>query len=321
MLPPSTVAGIEMFGSTDGSAVADMISWPITFTFGELKQVSDLVQLDGNSNTKVFLSARGYTFDVQGDEADNHIISGDGKDTLMGGVGNDTLDGGAGYDVAKYTDTTNAVTLEVGGEKVLASRTINDVKETDALKNIEEVIGSTSSSDTLVFIGNKKVVVNLGAAVAEQGSINLKFSGFENVIGTDNADSITGDDKANKLEGGNGIDTIDGGIGNDTLIGGASDDSLSGGTGNDSLDGGEGNDTLTGGTGNDTLNGGKSIDTAEFTDQSNSAVTIRFSTSQALRSDGTDTLISIENIKGTAICLKEAWNPHKTLMDLQQINV
>jgi Ca2+-binding RTX toxin-like protein len=272
---------------------------PITFSYGELKELSDVVKIDEFSNTKIFLSARGYAYDIQGDGANNHIVSGSGNDTLMGGFGDDTLDGGAGYDIAKFNDTISAVTLNVGSE-MTAERTSNSVKETDTLKNIEEVIGSTSSSDTLVFSGDTSVDVNLKTSAAKQGISEWKFSGFENVIGTNKADSITGDDKANELEGGNGNDTINGGAGNDTLIGSNGNDNLNGGVGNDSLDGGEGNDTLIGGVGNDTLNGGTGMDTADFTDQSNSLVRIEFWSSKAVRSDDTDTLSSIEVLKGSS---------------------
>lgn len=67
---------------------------PITFTYGELKDIKDTVQLDGNSNTKLFLSAYGYSYVIQGDSASNEITAGNGHDALNGGAGNDKLWGG-----------------------------------------------------------------------------------------------------------------------------------------------------------------------------------------------------------------------------------
>ncbi|WP_350333655.1 spondin domain-containing protein [Coralliovum pocilloporae] len=72
--------------------------------------------------------------------------------------------------------------------------------------------------------------------------------GIENVIGSNDPDSITGDALANRLEG---LDD------NDTLIGLG---------GNDTLEGGEGNDILRGGGGTDVIRGGLGIDTNDFSD-------------------------------------------------------
>jgi Ca2+-binding RTX toxin-like protein len=179
---------------------------------------------------------------LTGGAGNDTLIGGAGKDTLMGGTGSDTLDGGAGYDVAKYTDTDSAVRLTVGSE-MKATRITSVGEETDILKNIEEVIGSSSSSDTLVFTGTQTVLVNLVSGDAKQDDIALKFSGFENIKGGDGGGTLIGDSKANKIEGGDGDDSLTGGAGNDTLIGGAGKDSLDGGTGADSMSGGKGDDT------------------------------------------------------------------------------
>ncbi|HYN39391.1 MAG TPA: calcium-binding protein, partial [Rhodospirillales bacterium] len=88
---------------------------------------------------------------------------------------------------------------------------------------------------------------------------------FENVIGSDEDDTIIGSLTANRLEGAGGFDTIAGGDGDDSLFGGDGNDSLSGEAGNDSLDGGAGADRLIGGLGNDTMGGGLDTDTIVWT--------------------------------------------------------
>ena len=66
---------------------------------------------------------------------------------------------------------------------------------------------------------------------------------IENVVGSDDGDTVNGTSGANRLEGLNGDDDLSGGAGNDTLLGGDGDDILSGGGGTDVIDGGDGSDT------------------------------------------------------------------------------
>lgn len=95
------------------------------------------------------------------------------------------------------------------------------------------------------------------------------------------------------LTGTSGIDTLTGSAGNDTI------NALGG---NDVLNGLGGNDLLNGGTGNDTIDGGSGIDTATYADATalvkvNLALTAAQNTGLA---GGTDRLISIENLIGSA---------------------
>lgn len=114
------------------------------------------------------------------------------------------------------------------------------------------------------------------------------------------------DNAVDTIDGGAGDDMIYGYGGNDVLFGGNDNDILFGGNGNDTLDGGSGTDALYGGSGNDTLDGGSGVDTlyggtgsdtASFA-SSNSAITVSLITNIAT-GNGTDTLISIENILGS----------------------
>jgi hypothetical protein len=83
--------------------------------------------------------------------------------------------------------------------------------------------------------------------------------------------------------------TVDGTSGNDSLFGTPFDDLLNG------LDG---NDTLTGGVGNDTLDGGGGNDRAAY-DLASGNVSVSLITNLATGADGTDTLIGIENLRGS----------------------
>ena len=78
-------------------------------------------------------------------------------------------------------------------------------------------------------------------------------------------------------------------------------DTLNGGAGNDTLAGGPGDDVLDGGADNDLLLGGSGADTASYADAP-SAVTVSLLVSgpQNTIGAGTDTLIAVENLTGSA---------------------
>lgn len=83
---------------------------------------------------------------------------------------------------------------------------------------------------------------------------------------------------------------VDTGAGNDTVEFGAGDDYVASGAGNDSINAGAGTDTVDGGAG---------IDTADYSNASGS-VTVSLTTNTSSGADGADTLISIENVRGSA---------------------
>ncbi|MEI6762347.1 MAG: calcium-binding protein, partial [Betaproteobacteria bacterium] len=106
-----------------------------------------------------------------------------------------------------------------------------------------------------------------------------------NISGTSGNDSLTGTDFS------------------DTILGLAGNDNLSGGAGNDSLQGGEGDDYLSGGAGNDTLDGGADGQYGDTVDYSTSGAGVQVNLTTGIASDGmggTDTLIDIEHINGSA---------------------
>ncbi|WP_296819468.1 calcium-binding protein [Brevundimonas sp.] len=101
------------------------------------------------------------------------------------------------------------------------------------------------------------------------------------------------------LNGGDvGADVLNGYSGNDLIYGNGGDDRLLGWTGNDTLEGGEGDDVLLGGAGDDTLNGGNGTDTADY-GRATGSVQLDL-TGGTATGEGTDTLVSIENVRGGA---------------------
>lgn len=89
--------------------------------------------------------------------------------------------------------------------------------------------------------------------------------------------------------------------GNDTRSGSFGDDVLSGLAGDDRLSGLGGNDLINGGAGNDLLDGGSGIDTASYTDASAGVkVSLAVTGAQATGGSGSDTLVGMENLVGSA---------------------
>lgn len=84
------------------------------------------------------------------------------------------------------------------------------------------------------------------------------------------------------------------------LTGNALDNVIVGGSGDDMLIGGDGDDTLVGGSGNDVLMGGAGTDTVDYS-TATGGVFVNLPRGQAQDgSGGIDTLIGIENIRGSA---------------------
>ena len=166
----------------------------------------------------------GVTVDLSNNTAANGDAAGDiisnfqnvtgsvAADTLTGDAGVNVLDGGAGNDV--LIDGAGADTL-IGGAG-------NDVLIGGA--GADTLIGD-AGSDTASYAGSAVgVTVNLATLTAQASTGDASgdiLSGIENLIGSDQADTLTGNAYANVIDGGLGDDLIVGSGGHDTLNGGA----------------------------------------------------------------------------------------------------
>jgi len=85
------------------------------------------------------------------------------------------------------------------------------------------------------------------------------------------------------------------------ILGNNTNETLTGTTQNDSIFGNSGNDLLQGGAGNDLLNGGSGLDFASYSTAASSVtVNLAITTAQDTLGAGTDTLIAIEGLLGSA---------------------
>ena len=203
---------------------------------------------------------------ITGNELANVLIGLAGDDSLDGAGGNDWIEGGIGADLLSggFGNDTLAYEVSVGGVTI------------DLNARPDGFITTASGGD----------------ATGDRVAAN-----FENVYGSDAADTLTGDASANILNGSGGDDTLNGGLGNDTLFGGDGNDTLNSGatteigTSIDTLFGGRGDDSFVGfgveGTyygeaGNDTFtvltlyrsrfDGGSGIDTFDASQRSSAVI-------------------------------------------------
>jgi Ca2+-binding RTX toxin-like protein len=229
---------------------------------------------------------------VSGTTFNDTLIGDANNNWIWGEGGNDNLQGGGGNDLVE-TDTGNS-TLDGG-----------------------------TGNDTAAFVGSDSFTSGVAVSLALQGSVqtvatgsSMNLTNFENLSGSLHDDTLTGDGGDNVLAGNTGNDTLLGGAGNDTLYG---DGNIAVDTHGLGYSGQvvttadvavsdptqvDGNDTLDGGAGDDIMNGGGGIDTASFASWTE-GVTVGIGTGGngfATNDLGTenDTLISIENISGSA---------------------
>ncbi|MBL8367611.1 MAG: calcium-binding protein, partial [Candidatus Accumulibacter sp.] len=172
-----------------------------------------------------------------------------------------------------------------------------------------------------------------GAAQATGGAGTDTLIGIENLTGSSHNDSLTGNSAANRLDGGAGADTLIGGDGSDTyyvdnvgdlvietnaVLATGGDDTVYSSlaaytltanvetlrlvaTGAADGSGNSLNNTLYAGAGNNVLNGGAGIDTVSYS-LAAAAVTVSLASSaaQATGGSGSDILVNIENLVGSA---------------------
>lgn len=214
---------------------------------------------------------------ARGNELANIITGNLAANVIEGGKGADTLAGGLGIDTLSYAGDTVGVTVTLKGTLAadFAGNTGNDA-EGDSATGFENLLGGSGNDtltgdaglnvieggagsdtldggahpvggDTVSYAGSIfGVSVNLGTGSTSGGdAAGDTISNFENIVGSNAADTLTGSAVANVIDGGIGNDTLVGEAGDDKISGGAGDDIVSGGTGKDMLDGGAGRDTLT----------------------------------------------------------------------------
>src|SRR5215218_5853478 len=158
----------------------------------------------------------------------DHLGGGAGDDTLIAAKGPDKIEGGAGDDSALDGDG--------GADTVIGGAGIDD---SDGGPGDGDVVRGDSGTDTLsggeggndivsyASATRSGVIVDLASGKAK-GDGHDDLSGFEDVVGSPQGDTIVGDGIPNRLDGGVGNDTLESGGGGGTAFGGPGSDDCDG---------------------------------------------------------------------------------------------
>jgi len=252
----------------------------------------------------------GSAFDdvLIGNPNNNSLLGNAGNDTLIGGAGNNYLDGGAGADTADYSSATAALTIALDGSGNAAS-VINGQGGTDQLTSIENLIGGSAGD---VFTGNAADNILQGSggndtldggagADVLDGGIGSNWASYQSSIAGISADLGTPANNSGDAVGDNyiNIQNLLGSNQGDTLAGDANVNILDGAGGNDILYG-NGNDTLIGGAGADSLVG--QVATVNWASYQTSATGVVANLGNAASNTGDaagDTYTNIQNLLGS----------------------
>jgi Ca2+-binding RTX toxin-like protein len=222
---------------------------------------------------------------VLGSQFNDTMTGSSADETLRGRGGDDTLDGGGGIDRADYRTAASGVTVN------LTTGTATGGDGNDTLLNFEHVRGSLNFADTLIGDAGNNLLQGMG------GDDRLEGRG-----GNDTLDGGTGFDFADytNAPGAMSVDlaagTSAGPDGNDTFI---SIEGVFGSAFDDQITGDITDNFLRGNGGNDVIDGGAGFDRADYT-HAPGPVNVNLATGTATGADGNDTLISIENLRGSA---------------------
>lgn len=238
----STVTSIEIRGG-DGND-------DLTLGEGFVAAGGGILIDGGTGNNQLRGSSQAESL-VGGDSADT-LRGGGGNDTIMAAGGDDQLEDGAGADLLDGGSGNDVYLLTLGG----ADR-------------VNDTLGGNDRLDFSSATQGITIDISLNTGGAQRLGVNtdtLALTGlFEEVVGSNFADSIFGDSSENRLTGGNGDDILVARAGNDSLFGGDGNDQLDSGDGDDQSDGGDGNDFYSVRPGNaEIITDSNGLDSASF---------------------------------------------------------
>ncbi|MBR9971314.1 M10 family metallopeptidase C-terminal domain-containing protein [Magnetospirillum sulfuroxidans] len=230
------------------------------------------------ANSIIFFTwnGSGYVY-VKG--AGSGSVSYDGTLIELAGVTSaPVLSGGNTLVAVPYATEGDDILAGSSGSDNIASLAGNDTIIASAGT---DVVDGGDGIDTLDYSGaSASVNANFISHTAISGGSTTTFSAIEAITGSAYDDTVQGSD-------------------DDVIVrGGGGDDHIYGGNGADSLYGDDGRDTFGGSGGDDYINGGDGEDSLLYT-ASSAAVTVDLLAGIAT-GEGTDTLVSIEAVTGSA---------------------
>ena len=322
------------YTKSDVHLVRGIDFWNIERFYAATGSGNDLIDNRGNGSTtdEVYSGAGNDTVRIDGGTVD----TGSGNDIVQvtdGGYGWVKL--GAGDDAA--TIRWGAVDGESGNDTVAVTSIYADTNYTrpqwlvSSSLGADSILASTSNYAQInAALADAQTVVLQYAFPGFNTGNQLSLTSIENIsvlAGSDYNDLLFRHGTGMTYNGGAGFDTFYADWSNfsqsiswvnhpeqtqvvaDATVSGMERLLLATGSGNDLISNafvasndeistGSGNDTINGGAGDDRIDGGPGLDTAEYRDASGS-VTVDLTAGTSSGADGNDTLISIENVRGS----------------------
>lgn len=219
-----------------------------------LNSIEDVIIQDDRSVT--VKGSAGANF-IQANDSNDFLMGYGGDDLILGGAGNDLIIGGAGSD---------SIFGEADNDRIIGGPNTSGGDHYDGGAGLDWLIYSTNRNEYGIVSPTSSTVVqndlqasgplriDAAAGTVQHLDADLttvlatdSFVGFENVVGSDQQDTIRGTDNGADglvIDGGGGADVlysdgatgINGGQGDDTLYSTSDRGNFDGGTGHDILD-------------------------------------------------------------------------------------
>jgi len=245
----------------------------------------------GSAFNDVLTTQSGRTGTLWGGAGDDTLES-VGTDRLYGEAGNDLfkgllryVDGGAGVDTLQWAAQWAALQIDLTKEVQADGSTFISIENVQLGAGADTVIGNDANNSLHGGAGDDRLTGGGGDDVLNGGE-GLDIADFSGAIAGLSLDLALGGPQA---AAGLGSDTL---ISIEGLVGSSFDDQLAGTSTDDRLAGGGGNDRLDGRDGSDTADYGAAA--------SDVTVTLGLAGQQNTGGAGLDTLVSIENLRGSA---------------------
>lgn len=245
---------IDWSAATVNGATFDLSTGEARDTDGHVEQMEDFENLIGTENNDIIIENTAVNvIDARGGDDIVRVTTLIGSDSFTGGFGNDTIDwsgsaqNGGVYDISGGTATAGTATetmfgfenffgtsqsdtiIEGAGINAINAGAGNDTVRITSLIGQDSIAGG-GGIDTIDWSGSSQVDgrYDLSANLATAGTLSEAMVDFENLIGTNQADTITESAANNVINSGSGNDLLR----VTSLIGG---DSFTGGFGTDTI--------------------------------------------------------------------------------------
>ena len=163
---------------------------------------------------------------IDGEGGNDSIYGGEGADTIDGGSGDDFIDGGTEDDIIDAGNGTDTIYGRAGNDTIIGDDG-NDIIDggsgDDLLEggNDDDIIDGGDGTDTVTYENAAlSVTLDLSTGVVSSDGYGDAdtLANIENVIGSDQDDTLTGNTDSNIFEGGLGNDALNAGDGSDEYV-------------------------------------------------------------------------------------------------------